>query len=408
MSKDTFLASLPNDSMVISRARPLSCFSNDVSYPYHPCRQFLYLSGLNTDNATFIQLHQNNKWRSHLFLPTKDLKKLLWEGNYLYHTHPEAESLADHVHSLDQLEEWLCSQDCKIIYCDSQDKYVNKLIESHPGQRRCYNPALYLARISKSAAEIASLRTACQISATCHNDLMRYVQPGMNEREIEGYFFYRGTCYGVRQPAYPAIVAGGSRANTLHYTGNNNPINDGELLLIDAGWIYQGMCADVTRTYPVNGKFSSPQKDLYQLVLHAQTTAIAAIKPGATIPDLNKKACSVLAEGLYQRGFFNDLASASLGLKNYFPHGLGHWLGLDVHDPCPYTADDKQPIKLATDMTLTIEPGLYIPSNDQQAPKEYRGIGIRIEDDCLVTHSGCEVLTDSAIKQIDAIEAMMS
>ena len=379
--------------------------SHDVHYPYHPCRDFWYLCKLASHPATIAYENFNGRWHSHLFLPKQDPKRLLWEGDYLYKGHPDAYDYADHVHDLSELEHWLSQHKPHHVYLSKDDKTLSEHFKHHPNTHHI-TTLLRQKRLHKQTNEIHALQKACQLTAECHNTLMSTVKPGMNEGELEGHFILAGHKRGLKQQAYPPIIAGGNRACTLHYNNNQQQLQDGDLVLVDAGWIAEGYCADITRTFPVNGHFTSAQLDIYNLVLAAQTSTIALLKPGVNWQILNNKSNEVLAKGLHDLGFFKTLDESTAKIKQYFPHGVGHWLGLDVHDPCPYKDSQDAPITFERGMTLTIEPGLYFPLNSQ-APDAFKGIGIRIEDDCLITDKGHEVMTQAAVKDPQAIMDLM-
>jgi Xaa-Pro aminopeptidase len=256
------------------------------------------------------------------------------------------------------------------------------------------------------------MRRAARISATAHRRLMQTCRPGMTEQQLEATFLTACAEHGARFQAYPPIVGGGANACVLHYVDNAATLADGDLVLIDAGCELDGYASDITRTFPVNGRFSTPQRTLYALVLAAQRAAIAAVRPGRRWDAPHKAALKVLTLGLVDLGFIegnrDDLPQLIKDekFKPFYMHRTGHWLGMDVHDVGSYKQDGKWRM-LAPGMVLTVEPGLYV-APDAEVPAEYRGIGIRIEDDVLVTDDGNEVLSSGAPKDIDAIEALMS
>jgi Xaa-Pro aminopeptidase len=265
-------------------------------------------------------------------------------------------------------------------------------------------------RVKKTEEEIQMLRKSCQISSEGHKAMMKAVRPGMSERELHGIFLYEIMKRGAQREGYSAIVASGSHATTLHYKTNHDVCQDGEFLLVDAGGEYNYLTADITRTYPVNKKFSPEQRDLYQRVLDVQKTMIAAVKPGTHFKALNEQAISLLVDHMIELKLFkqskDEIISKRLYVK-YYPHSLGHFLGMDVHDlGAYYKSDLSDPIPFEAGNVITIEPGLYIPKDDEQAPKALRGLGVRIEDDILVTQDAFEVLTHDCPKEIADIEAL--
>lgn len=250
------------------------------------------------------------------------------------------------------------------------------------------------------------------ISGGAHTRAMEKCRAGLYEYHIEAELLHEFARNGARHAAYNSIVASGDNANILHYNENDQQLVAGELLLIDAGAELHGYAADITRTFPINGTFTEPQKHLYQVVLSAQNKAIAAIKPEVTLAHLNDIACEVLTQGLLDLGILSgdyQQLLADKACKKYFIHGLGHWLGLDVHDVGNYQVKDKRQLRpFKPGMVLTIEPGLYIPADDTEVEAKWRGIGIRIEDNILVTDLGHENLTVNAPKSIEDIESLMA
>jgi Xaa-Pro aminopeptidase len=266
-------------------------------------------------------------------------------------------------------------------------------------------------RLIKDPHEIVLMKKAAAIAGAAHRRAMRYAAPGRYEYEIEAEFLHEFRRQGSQYPAYSPIVAGGPNACILHYIGNDQPLRDGDLLLIDAGCEVDGYASDITRTFPVNGRFSGPQADVYDLVLDAQTAAIAATKPGATFLAPHDAAVRALAQGMLDLKLLEgslDGVIESGAYKRFYMHRTGHWLGLDVHDAGEYRSgpgDDGWRI-LAPGMALTVEPGCYIrPADD--VPAAFHDIGVRIEDDVLVTAGGCEILTADTPKTIADIEALM-
>ena len=250
---------------------------------------------------------------------------------------------------------------------------------------------------------------AAAVSAAAHERAMRVCRPGMAEYQIEAELLYEFTRAGCRAAAYPSIVAGGANACTLHYTDNTDRLRDRDLLLIDAGAELECYASDITRTFPVNGRFTRAQRDVYSVVLAAQEAAIDTAAPGRTFDDVHMAAVQVLVEGLVDLGALKGRVKRIVQkekYKRFYMHRTGHWLGMDVHDVGDYRIDDQSRM-LEPGMVMTVEPGLYIAPDDEKAPKRLRGIGIRIEDDVLVTKSGREVLTSAAPKSIDEIESLV-
>jgi Xaa-Pro aminopeptidase len=263
-------------------------------------------------------------------------------------------------------------------------------------------------RLVKDEREIALMKQAAAIACAAHRRALAFAAPGKFEYEVEAEFLHEFRRRGSQFPAYPPIVASGANACVLHYVDNSRQLRDGELLLIDAGCELDGYASDITRTFPVNGHFSGPQADVYDLVLDAQSAAIAAVKPGAGFHDPHDAAVRVLAQGMIDMKLLEgsvDGVIESESYKRFYMHRTSHWLGLDVHDAGEYKAGDDW-VTLEPGMVLTVEPGCYIRPGDD-VPQAFWNIGVRIEDDALVTTGGCEVLTSKAPKTIAGIEQLM-
>ncbi|MEY4589826.1 MAG: hypothetical protein RL497_1902, partial [Pseudomonadota bacterium] len=272
------------------------------------------------------------------------------------------------------------------------------------------NHLLHALRLIKSPAEQDVMRASCELAARAHVRAMEFCKPGLFEYQLEAEIQHEFAMGGAPQVAYTSIVGGGANACVLHYISNNCVLQEGDLVLIDAGCEYQGYAADITRTFPVSGRFSPAQRALYDLVLDAQLAAIAEVKPGNHWNQPHEAAVRVLTAGLVRLGLLQGELDALIEAQAYRPfymHRTGHWLGMDVHDVGDYKVDGQWRL-FEAGMALTVEPGLYIAKNDTQVEEKWRGIGIRIEDDVLVTATGCEVLTDGVPKKAVAIEALMA
>jgi Xaa-Pro aminopeptidase len=277
-----------------------------------------------------------------------------------------------------------------------------------PGEFVDLDHILHEMRLFKGPEEIRLMKRAAKISAQAHRRAMQVCRPGMMEYEIEAELLHEFRRNGAQFPAYSPIVAGGANACVLHYVANDAPLHGGDLLLIDAGCELDGYASDLTRTFPVSGRFSGPQREVYEIVLAAQRAAMATVKPGASWIAPHDAAVRVLAQGMLDLKLVSGSLDAVLEketYKRFYMHRTGHWLGLDVHDAGDYRRGGQwRP--LAPGMTLTVEPGLYVRAADD-VPERLRNIGVRIEDDVLVTAQGCEVLTAEAPKLVDDIEALM-
>ncbi|HUP58583.1 MAG TPA: M24B family metallopeptidase, partial [Bdellovibrionota bacterium] len=263
-------------------------------------------------------------------------------------------------------------------------------------------------RLFKAPEEVEALRGACRITALAHTAAMKEVKPGMNEFEVEALIDYTFRKEGCQRVGYGSIVAGGVNAACLHYRFNNQPLRDGDLLLIDAGGEFNYYTSDITRTFPVGRQFTDAQAKAYELVLKSQKSAIAMAKPGAKLPEIHKHVCEILTDGMLSLGLLKgnrDEILKSFAFRRFYPHNTSHWLGMDVHDVGLYMKNgEARPLEPG--MCFTIEPGFYVQPTDKEAPREFHGIGIRIEDDILITRSGNEILTKDAPKEIADIEAL--
>jgi Xaa-Pro aminopeptidase len=262
-------------------------------------------------------------------------------------------------------------------------------------------------RLLKDEHEIQTMRCAAEISSTAHRRAMTFTRPGCHEHEVEAELLHEFRRSGAQSPAYTSIVAGGANACVLHYVQNNGELRDGDLLLIDAGCEVDGYASDITRTFPVNGRFSGPQRDIYELVLAAQTAAIGQVRPGLEWEDPHRAAVKVLAQGMIDLGLLQgslDGLIESGAYRKFYMHRTGHWLGMDVHDVGDYKQDGNW-CKLQPGMVLTVEPGCYVRPGEG-VPEAFWNIGVRIEDDVLVTPTGCEILT-SPPKSVAEIETVM-
>jgi len=266
-------------------------------------------------------------------------------------------------------------------------------------------------RVIKGAAELENHRRACELTSGAHIETMKFTAPGKTERELHGFFIYQIMKRGAAREGYGSIVASGANACTLHYVFNDQPCKNGDLLLLDGAGEFNYFTSDITRTYPVNGQFSDAQAEVYEGVLKIQKSIIESVRPGLPFMDLHKMAAEQLTELMLELGLFtgrrDDLIEANKHRK-YYPHGVGHFLGMDVHDAGLYlNRKTQEPRKIETGMVFTIEPGLYIPAGDADAEAKYRGIGVRIEDNILVTSSGYDNLTKNCPKEIVDLEKII-
>ena len=400
--------------------------NRDVDYPFRQDSDFYYLTGFAEPNSVAVFIPGRLQGEYLLFCSEFDAQKALWEGAHAGLEGAVKDYGADDafpIEDLDDILPGLLENKARVFYPMGRDselnhhilEWVNTLREKSrsgiqvPGEFVSLEHVLHEMRLFKSAQELTWMRQAAEISTKAHKRAMRSCQSCQYEFQIEAELIHEFMFHGLRSPAYPSIVASGANACVLHYTENSSRLQAGDLLLIDAGAECNYYAADITRTFPVSGRFSQPQKLLYQLVLDAQLAAIEQVKPGIPWNYSHDIAIEVLTKGLVDLGILSGAIAELIeeeAYKPYYMHRIGHWLGLDVHDVGDYKLDGQWRV-LESGMVLTIEPGLYIPQEDTSVAPQWRGIGIRIEDDVLVTENGCEVLTDAAPKSIQEIEALM-
>ena len=413
----------------IFRSAPTSVMHNDVEYIFRQDSDFFYLTGFNEPEAVAVFAPHHEEHRFILFVQPKDPEKETWTGYRCGVEGAKEKYGADIAYPItelnEKLPEYLTKAD-RIYYHLGRDKHFNEVILSHwQGLIRTYqkrgsgpvaiedtSPILHPMRQVKSEAELMMLRKAMDISAAAHNRAREFVKVGHYEYQIQAEIEHTFKLNGGIGPAYPSIVASGDNACILHYIENDRQIQENDLLLIDAGCSYGYYNGDITRTFPVNGKFTGEQKAIYELVLEAQLKAIEEVKPGNPYNEFHDIAVCVLVQGLIDLGLLKGDLEEIIKEEKYKPFYMlrtGHWLGLDVHDVGVYKKDEETWYPLQPGHVLTVEPGIYIgkdikPAEGQpEIPERWRGVGIRIEDDILVTKTGHEVLTAAVPKAIDEI-----
>jgi Xaa-Pro aminopeptidase len=400
--------------------------NRDVNYPFRQDSDFYYLTGFNEPDSLAVFIPGRKQGEYILFCREFDEKKALWEGAHAGLEGATARYKADDSFPIDDLDDILpgmLEDKGKVYYPIGRDSdldhnllvWINHIRSQSrtgvtaPGELASLEHILHEMRLFKSPEEIKLMRCAAEVSANAHIKAMQKCKPGMYEYQIEAELIYNFIQGGLRAVAYPSIVAGGNNACVLHYTENADKLKSGDLLLIDAGAECDHYAADITRTFPVSGRFTEPQKQLYQLVLDAQAAAIAQVKPGLPWHMAHDASVEVLTKGLVSLGLLKGKVSKLIKeekYKQFYMHRIGHWLGMDVHDVGDYKLDKEWRL-LEPGMVLTIEPGLYIPADCQTVDEQWRGIGIRIEDDVLVTEDGYEILTNGVPKTIAEIESIM-
>ena len=412
----------------IFRSAPMAVMHNDVEYAFRQDSDFFYLTGFNEPNAVAVFAPHHEEHKFVLFVQPKDPEKETWTG---YRTGVEkAKEVygADEAYSIAELDEKLpkyLQKADRIFYRLGQDEaFNNKVLKHWQKLMRVYpkhgtgpiaiqdaGTILHSMRLIKSETELELMRKAANISVKAHNHARNFAQPGRYEYEIQAEMEH---IFGLNggTPAYPSIIASGQNACILHYIENNRQLQAGDLLLIDAGCSYQYYNADITRTFPVSGKFTPEQKTIYEIVLKAQLAAIEQVKPGNPYKQVHDSAVRVIVEGLMDLGLLTGDIEEIIKEEKYKPfymHRTGHWLGLDVHDVGVYQWGEN-PQELQPGQVLTVEPGIYIspeikPVEGQpEVDERWRGIGVRIEDDVLVTPQGYDVLTAGVPKSIEEME----
>lgn len=400
--------------------------NRDVDYPYRQDSDFYYLTGFNESGALAVFIPGREQGEYILFCREFDQKKALWEGAHAGLEGATAHYGADDSFPIDDLNDILpgmLENKAKVFYPMGRDSDLDhKLLDwinnlraqsrnyiSAPGELVSLEHILHEMRMFKSAAELKLMRQAAEVSARAHVRVMQLCKPGLYEYQVEAEIVHEFMQAGLRAVAYPSIVAAGKNACVLHYVNNNAKLHKGDLLLIDAGAECDHYAADITRTFPISGKFSPAQQQLYQLVLDAQFAAIAEIYPGNPWNKAHEASVAVITKGLVDLGLLmGDVENLIKDekYKEFYMHRIGHWLGMDVHDVGDYKINEQWRI-LEPGMVLTIEPGIYVQPDCETVDPKWRGIGIRIEDDVLVTRQGHEVLTSGVPKTIADIEALM-
>ncbi len=401
--------------------------NHDAEYRFRPGSDFVWLTGFAEPESVLVllpALTHDARPRSVLFLRPKDRDREIWNGRRLGIEAAPAQLAVDEARDIAQL--WtdmaaLLKGYERIVYTtgidEGRDREVLAVLSrlratakvAAPPPLALLDPAPFLheLRLFKDAGELDVMRRAARITRDAHTAAMAAARPGVNEREIDALLDHTFRRLGGTGAAYTNIVAGGANACILHYVENDQPLRDGDLLLVDAGSEVDWYASDVTRTFPVSGRFSADQRAVYEVVLDAQLAAIAAVEPGAAFDAPHRAALKVLCAGLVRLGILAGTAEDALAnesFKRFYMHRTSHWLGLDVHDCGAYLADGVQRA-LEPGMVLTIEPGLYLAPDDESIDARWRGIGVRIEDDVLVTRDGHEVLTHDIPKSVADVEA---
>ena len=423
--RDKLGSMLPKNSAVVIAGASTQYRNADSSHAFRQDSNFWYLTGFNEAESTLVLLiNEKNNVQSIAFVPEKDELKEIWDG---YRAGPEGAmkdygfDLAFNNTEIDQRLPDLLAGHNQVFYpvgkSQTLDADIIEWIKSAKSKDR-HSSAIDIAdasskvgnqRLIKDEDEIKIMKKACQISAEAHVEAMKFVKPGMTEQEMEAFYQYEFSKRGGRFSAYTPIVAGGENACVLHYVENSKQLKDGELLLVDAGCEFELYASDITRTYPINGKFTTPQLAIYEVVLEAQLKSIEAISTNNNVMDAQIISEKVITQGLIDLGILQgsmEELHAAGAFKDFYMHKIGHWLGIDVHDAGDYMEDGDY-MKFKPGMVTTVEPGIYISSSADVEDK-WKGIGIRIEDDILVTADGNENLTAFVPSDPKEIEALMA
>lgn len=419
------LEKMPEGSIMVIAAESLKTRNNDAEYPFRQSSNFYYLTGFNEPDALLV-MAKGEEAAVTLFCPPRDPDMEIWTG---YRAGPEGcveRFGADQAFNLDEIDERLPKMidgASQLLYPIARDKALDARVKGWletlgrsvrsgavlPQTLADSDRLLHEMRLFKSAAEIELMQRAATISATAHCQAMIACKPGIYEFQLESVIQAYCGSQGARFQAYTPIVAGGANACILHYIENDQPIADGDLVLIDAGCELDNYASDITRTFPANGRFSDEQAAIYDLVLKANEACIEAVRPGTCWDSLHQLSVRILTEGLIELGLLqgdlDELIEAG-AFRRFYMHRIGHWLGMDVHDVGDYRVDGEWR-KLAPGIVTTIEPGIYIAPDDHSVEERWRGIGVRIEDDVLVTEQGSKVLTAGVPKLRSEIEALM-
>ncbi len=412
-------------SALILAAHPEHLRNDDVHYPYRQDSNLYYLTGFEEPQSILL-FRPGHTPETVMFVRKKDLERETWDGFRYGPELTEKEFQIDKVYLIDEFTKiapQLLKEIDQLYYRMYKNAWSDSLVQetlealrisqgrTGQGYMTVHDSQLLLGemRLIKSEYELTNLREACEITAQGHIAAMKFTKPGVNERQVQGVISQSFYMKGAAREGYNYIVAAGASSTTLHYNFNDQPCKNGDVLLIDAGAEYNYYTGDVTRTFPVNGKFSEEQALVYQAVLNVQAKIIEIIKPGLIFKTLQETTINMLIESMLTLGLLSgrkDDIMASQAYKRFYPHGVSHWLGMDVHDAGLYVKKgESRPLE--TNMCFTVEPGLYIRVDDETVPKKFRGIGVRIEDNIRVTSSGCEVMTSSAPKEISDLEKIV-
>lgn len=414
------------DGVAIIPAAHAALRNNDTEYEFRQNSDFYYLTGFDEPDAVLVLARNHPEHQAVLFLRERDRAMEIWNGRRLGVERAVDVLGVDAAFPIDELHERLPDYLLRAatLYVDlGADHATDRLVRAALDETRqlarrrgavpdtitSVSSTLHAMRAIKSPAEVVTMRRSATIASRAHLAAMRATRPGLREYEIEAVIEYEFLRGGAQRPAYETIVASGDNATILHYRENRDHLADGELLLVDAGCEYDYYASDLTRTWPINGRFTAEQRAIYEIVLTAHGAASAAVKPGAPQRAFHRAAVRVITEGLIDLGLLDGSLDENLereAYRDYYMHGTGHWLGMDVHDVGRYRDAGGEPVHLQPGMVTTVEPGIYV-QRDATCNERFRGIGVRLEDDFVVTESGNENLTGAVPIAIDEIEAIV-
>jgi len=425
--RKTLMEQMGPDSIAILPAAPMYIRNRDVEHVYRQDSDFQYLSGFPEPEAVIALIPGREHGEYVLFCRERDPERELWDGLRAGQDGAVRDYGADDafpIGDIDDILPGLIEGRERVYYAiGSNESFDHRLMEwiktirskarqgaQPPSEFVALDHLLHDLRLYKSAAEVKVMQAAAEISARAHVRAMQAARPGLFEYHLEAELDYEFRKGGAKMPAYGSIVASGRNACILHYRENDQPLKDGDLVLIDAGCEIDCYASDITRTFPVNGRFSAEQKAIYELVLAANEEAFKHIAPGRHWNEAHEATVRVITAGLVELGLLQgevDALIASEAYKPFYMHRAGHWLGMDVHDVGDYKVGGVWR-ELEPGMCMTVEPGIYIAADNQNVERRWRGIGVRIEDDVVVTKTGCQVLTDGVPKRVEEIEALMA
>ncbi|HEV2861324.1 MAG TPA: Xaa-Pro aminopeptidase [Pyrinomonadaceae bacterium] len=413
----------PNSVAILPSGREVTR-SNDTEFRFRQDSDFYYLTGFNEPDSVAV-IAPGRDERFTLFVRPRDPEKEIWTGRRAGVEGAKETFGADAAFPTEEFHSKLGDilNGARNLYYrlgghpDMDQAVISQLARMRSMGRRGVHPPhavidpgtiLHEMRLFKTEDEMRHMQRAADIAAEAHREAMKHAKPGMREYEVEALIEYIFRRSGAGAPAYSSIVGAGANATILHYVNNDAEIKPGDLLLVDAGAEYEGYASDITRTFPVGGRFTEAQREIYELVLDCQQQCIEMVAPGVTLEDMHKRSVEILTEGMVRLGLLQGDVPKLIeeeAYKKFYMHRLGHYLGMDVHDVGSYQ-QDGEPRAVEPGIVMTVEPGIYISETAEGIPDKYRGIGVRIEDDVLVTPDGHKVLTDAAPKQIEEIEAL--